>query len=530
MRIKIASILLIVFLLPLLAISQQRWYSSFGKAGKWELIIGIEESYDKGYLLYGGYINEVGLLAKTSINGNLLWNKVLVSGIYFDNIYASGELSTGRKVLLGHAGADPLIVNLNACGEMEWCYKYNNPEHFIGGYFIDSYLFNDGHTLALALMGSLDQENQIYLFSFDDDGSLNWMKEFAKIEDHPDLYFPSPYRLDTVNGNYFISGDCYYRLKNNPDVYALRPMFIKINENFEEEWLLAYGDNIEPFEVLGSGMGVLKENDSVYRGYGRYSYSNTYITSFLNFNSEGLETDFVGIPCNLINDTITDNSPWKIININDSLFMVSGFVNYHIWNDDQIDILNFVMSSTGNLYEHQILLNTEPTINSVIKTDNNQFVFTGGIKQAGEWDILLYKLNADLSSVEPVEDTITYDYLCDNLPIVSDTIYLDDCGIITDLKEIPTPTEYYSYISTIPVHIFPNPATSGITFEFENTEYHKDILLRCYDINGRLVFEQALPPGQTQIKTSVSNWQSGIYVAVANSREGGTGKEKFVVR
>jgi len=530
MRIKIACILIIAFLLPLLAISQQRWYSSFGRQGKRETAMCVKESYDKGYFISGGFWNDVALIAKTNINGDLLWDKVYSSGVYFDKFYTHSELSTGRKVLLGHAGSDPLIVNLNACAEMEWCYKYNNPEHFIGGYFIDSYLFNDGLTLALALMGSLDQENQIYLFSFDDDGNLNWMKEFAKIEDHPDLYFPTSYRLDTVNGNYFISGDCYYRLKNNPDVYALRPMFIKINENFEEEWLLPYGDNIEPFVVLGYGIGVLKENDSVFRGYGRYLYSNTYITSFLNFNSEGLETDFVGIPCNLINDTITGNSPMKIININDTLFMVSGFVNYHISNDDQVDILDFVMSSTGNLYEHQIILNTEPSMNSVIKTDENQFVFLGNIKQGEEWDILLYKLNADLSSADPVEDTITYDYMCNNLPIVSDTIDLSTCGIVTSTGEIPTPEEYYSNLAVIQIRVMPNPASNRVAIQFENIDELASLHFKCYNTSGALMLEKNLAKGTMELNLNISDWQSGLYFLVVNSDKGKKGSAKFIVK
>jgi hypothetical protein len=96
MRIKIASILIIAFILPLLAISQQRWYSSFGRPGKWEYINGIEESYDKGYLLYGGYINEVGLLAKDRGIG-IIDLRNSTTGTYIVLLKANGKVLQSAK-------------------------------------------------------------------------------------------------------------------------------------------------------------------------------------------------------------------------------------------------------------------------------------------------------------------------------------------------------------------------------------------------------------------------------------------------
>jgi len=175
MRIKIACILIIAFLLPLLAISQQRWQSIFERPGTDEISGCISQNYDKGYLLSGGIINKEGLIVKTSINGDKQWDKVFIDGNKIIYFYAGNTNSSGRKILVGHTGSDPLIISLNPCGEVDWCYLFKNQENFVGGQFMDAILYEDGHALLLASMGNIEEEATIYLFYFDTDGSLLWM-------------------------------------------------------------------------------------------------------------------------------------------------------------------------------------------------------------------------------------------------------------------------------------------------------------------------------------------------------------------
>ncbi|MCK4677805.1 MAG: hypothetical protein KAT48_06720, partial [Bacteroidales bacterium] len=88
------------------------------------------ESYDKGYVysgaIYQGEIPKYGLIFKTDINGEMLWDKKFgeygdVTGVQdikqtIDNGYI---LSGSTKKLDPYY--DPFIMKLNYCGEKEWC-------------------------------------------------------------------------------------------------------------------------------------------------------------------------------------------------------------------------------------------------------------------------------------------------------------------------------------------------------------------------------------------------------------------------
>ncbi len=63
--------------------------------------------------------------------------------------------------------------------------------------------------------------------------------------------------------------------------------------------------------------------------------------------------------------------------------------------------------------------------------------------QQAKTDILLIKLNAELEYDTLYPGTYTYDSLCP-YPIPSDTLYIDNCMVIVDMDEVPTPREYYS--------------------------------------------------------------------------------------
>ncbi len=519
------ELLIITCLLPLLSFSQQRWYSSFGRQGERENSVCISESYDKGYLISGQFYNADGLIAKTNTNGELLWDKVYVLGNSRIQFYANGILSSGRKVLAGYAGDDPVIVSLDACGDVEWCYTFKNQEHFWGGAVLDLIVYEDGHALAMVGLNNLDWDNLVYLFNFDPDGNLTWMKRYAKTEDDPDLGFLLPFFMDTIDTEYFVSGYCYYRRNDNPDVFTLRPMFIKIDEDFNEEWLLPYGQNIDSFELIGDGFGVMEENDSIYRGYGRYFMGSSLIGAFLNFSADGFETDYVGIPSHLLNDSLVDNSPTAIERINDTLFMAAAIYGFSFYN---IAMGEYIVSSSGNVYGSQFHPNTTPAFHTMVKTDSSQFVFAGEIKQDEEWDMFLYKLNDDLSSADYVNDTITYDYLCDNLPIVSDTIDLSACGIITGMEEIPTPGEYYASLQNIPINVQPNPANDKVKLEIGNMGY-KGYRVWCYNTSGQVMYESTVGSDTEQFEIDISQWQSGIYIIVVTDGKGKKGSVKFVV-
>ena len=163
------------------------------------------------------------------------------------------------------------------------------------------------------------------------------------------------------------------------------------------------------------------------------------------------------------------------------------------------------------------------------KTYDNNYLQGGVYKLPnGNWDAYLHKHNANLEPASPNNEPIEYDYLCSDI-IESEDIQLDGC-ITVGVEDLPTPKEYYASIATIPIWIYPNPASNIIHFAMENTEYHKNIVLQVFDLNGRPIIQQNIQKGQKETTTNVSKWQSGMYAVVVFSDGKLVGKEKFVVR
>lgn len=520
------AILLFLINLPILTFAQQRWEIYVGNPNLNYTPFNAIETYDNGFLVNTMINNNATSLIKTDCNGLQLWEKTILSENAWININQITQNNEGEIVLFGVHDYHAFVMMLDACGNAIWCNSLVNEVKYQETSYLDAIFLENGNILALVSLLDNNYKYDIGLISFDRYGNLLWFIPYHLREKYPLLELPYPISFDTIQNFIMISGYCYYAYPENPIGYYLKPMFIKIDSLFNEEWFLPYGMNDS---IYGDNWGALELNGNSLRGYG-YEYfvnSDTISSLLMDLDIYGNEEGVIKINNKDLGTAISSNLLRKVIQRDDTSYIAGA--NFGKLLNNWQPSGEWIMDTSGKIYQHQNHPNTLPALSDpMIKTSTGKYLFLAAYE--GEtYKNYLYKLNPDLSQAEYDTTTYLYDSLCDH-QIVSDTIYLDACGIITDLRDIPSPTEYFSKISTIPVHIFPNPATSGITFEFENTEYHNDIVLRCYDINGRIVYEQALPPGQTQIKTSVSNWQSGIYVATASSREGGTGKEKFVVR
>jgi hypothetical protein len=83
-----------------------------------------------------------------------------------------------------------------------------------------------------------------------------------------------------------------------------------------------------------------------------------------------------------------------------------------------------------------------------------------------------------------------------------------------------------------PVHqlnIYPNPAKDHITFALKNTEHHRNIELRCFNLLGVQKHQTTILRSQQQASANVSAWPPGMYVVVVYSDSRPVGREKFVV-
>jgi hypothetical protein len=76
-----------------------------------------------------------------------------------------------------------------------------------------------------------------------------------------------------------------------------------------------------------------------------------------------------------------------------------------------------------------------------------------------------------------------------------------------------------------------NPVKENqITFEFQNTEHHRDMELMCFNVFGELVHEEKVYQYQGKSKVNVQDWKQGIYVALIFSKGQIVGQVKFVVQ
>ena len=115
--------------------------------------------------------------------------------------------------------------------------------------------------------------------------------------------------------------------------------------------------------------------------------------------------------------------------------------------------------------------------------------------------------------------------------IQSDNIDLSDCFVWVNIGNAPSPKEYHSFIKTIPIKVYPNPAMVGpVTFKFENTEHHRNIELRCFDVFGKLVHSETVYRYQGESKVNINNLNPGMYVALVYSEGKVVGQCKFVVK
>jgi hypothetical protein len=80
------------------------------------------------------------------------------------------------------------------------------------------------------------------------------------------------------------------------------------------------------------------------------------------------------------------------------------------------------------------------------------------------------------------------------------------------------------------VNAYPNPVTKGkVNFAFENTEHHRNMELRIYNIFGIEVSRQNVYRSQQATEMDITSWPAGIYLAVVFIDGDAVGSVKFVV-
>jgi len=208
-------------------------------------------------------------IIKTDINGELLWEKkfawnnkdVALTRVDQNSI---GEMLSSGFIWWGGGDQWPMLVKMDECGNKLWCRVYLD-ETYDHGSCKDAILLDNGDVVALVWYESDQNIDQIFLYYINSDGDLEWVQSYSSKTIHPLIMQRGANRLYNFNGEYQISGYCYYPYPTNPGTGYIRPFFIGIDSSFNEKWILPFGVSDS---LYGEAFSLVPLDDSTYMGIG----------------------------------------------------------------------------------------------------------------------------------------------------------------------------------------------------------------------------------------------------------------------
>ena len=537
-------IIILFVLLHITMVHAQKWEHTIGLPNRDEYGGKLLEHYDHGYLISAtmqqGSGNYHGWLVKTDINGEVLWEKqigqlpehVTITGVRYDeqgNIYTYGWLHNQN-----FEHEFPFIVKLNACGEKLWCRLFAL-EGYSFGFFNDAIFLENGDLLCLAIMPEDDpsNNNRILLFRLTSEGELLWKKGYATHEDHP--YYGDPYG-ETINkfgDQYIISGTVYSPYPNAPNPYHVwqRPMFIGIDEDFNEQWIVEFGINDS---LLGKARSVVAINDTLFMGLGRHRFVENGILDqnswMMFFNYKGEQVGYHMIEDEQLGPEVFENLIQYAEKIDGDKYLATAG---YMYNEDDANWGEMIIDTAGNVYDYTIRENSRPSgSNYLSKTFDGKFAFSTSYELPSQSyaDVYHYKLNENLEQDTLYPGNYTYDSLCKGT-IESGVIDLAGCGVVTSIGEIPTLEQYRENLQSIGITASPNPSNTGeVLLEMENTGLFPKLQIKVFDVFGNQIHTESILPHQGAVRLQTSQWPAGMYLATVLSNGEVKGKTKFVVR
>ncbi len=492
---------LIAFSLPLL--SQNEWireYCDNINCYDFQVI----ETYDHGYLIGAhtmwtnqGLIKD-GLLIKTDINGEVLWEKIIGGGAhdYIDGNWIAQTYDGGYILLSGtynysHSRSDVFIMKLNACGEREWCKAFVDPNTDQYPYGVVQ-MSDSSYLMRIQYWGDDLNHKRIWLFKISPQGNIVWEKVYANWQPQQ-TNNEEGYNLIKKNDNEYLMTGIYYHNQPGQDstIGFERPLWIAIDSTGNELWHTFWG--IDDFYVGESYKSAFNTRGDIYSvGRNSSAVPSGDQAALFKLDGNGSQLYTANIPDSTLRGIAT-----TIAIAGDSLLFIGS--SYADANGDNHDVI-FKTDTLGNIMAQRELLQTESTFTSSLITYNNKLILNGSFVHNNRWTIYLWKFDMDLNYDTVYTRPFTYDSLCP-YPIVSDTILLDTTYV--NIAEL--------YKNLKPMSLYPNPVKEHLRVEINIVKGEKR-LLRATNLAGKTVFTAPVLPGRANLTVDVSTWPLGLYV------------------
>lgn len=503
------------------------------------------ETYDKGYIILAT-VRPVGYpyhefwtwIIKTDINGEKLWEKKIGDGIDLCGLHNIHQTSDGGYILSGgttlsdYTHGDTFFMKLNACGEKEWCQAFHQEDKFDFG--LNTYSIpGEDNFIALVTQwgppgpGSLLQG--IWLFKLNNNGEAIWMKNIFD-EVQPEAWNELPYQMFlSAEGELIISGMTLY----GDPIGFHKPFIVSANFDGTENWWSIIAQNEdwrgEVYDATEDSFGNIYATG----WFAEYDPPEPYYPPIHKLDINGNI-----IFSKRIIDSTEQVNVFCINMVNDSTLDVAAAMKYP--GQQPFNTIIRLDSGGNFLFEKQILQSNFGFSNS-IKTFDGKFLYVGPLMDGGNIKIHLHKFNSDLEYDTIYTQPFDYDYMCDDLPIISDTIDIVDCDIWTNL---PGEIEYHT---TQQLVVYPNPAKEKIkvklpwatveqqpfgplTSRHYNLQYFENSILKIYDIYGKQVKEISLQHQQeNELEINISTLPTGIYLINLYENKKKMASGKFIV-
>ena len=253
------------------------------------------EHYDHGYLELGN-INQgcfdnmpfSGLMSKYSINGELLWRKVLYSEL--ERSVAMGASYNGQGEIFVSATIDwfnsnhslPVIAKLNPCGEKVWCKIFDLPGYYPFG--LQNFAKSDGGCIFFINDPIQNASFESYaIYSLNSDGDVEWVSYFPNDK----MGNMSRFIDYSINDIVDLGNDGFIAAGSTTNYQDSQKAFwVKLSSDGEIEWQkVLYLNGNNSCEVLKV---IYDEYSNVFYSVGRGSGS-TYPIIKLSFTGDSLD-------------------------------------------------------------------------------------------------------------------------------------------------------------------------------------------------------------------------------------------------